>query len=180
MSLMSGAYGSAESEGDSSAQALQHFFDWFRTGITATYSRQVDASEGFRVADHARVLRYTPIVHNEHALIAAFVKRSKRDRYRQILSKPRLRHKFTDQLAHFTDFDPKYRLRIPSNKLFVGNAEPFARIYLSAISGRDSRSKPVKKMLQCLCAGIAFGFGRAIGATHEAHFLPPFAAATNR
>ena len=62
----------------------------------------------------------------------------------------------------------------------VGNAEPFARIYLSAISGRDSRSKPVKKMLQCLCAGIAFGFGRAIGATHEAHFLPPFAAATNR
>src|SRR5437868_7548167 len=97
MSLMGGAYGSAESEGDSSAQALQHFFDWFRTGITATYSRQVDASEGFRVADHARVLRYTPIVHNEHALIAAFVKRSKRDRYRQILSKPRLRHKFTDQ-----------------------------------------------------------------------------------
>jgi len=121
MSLMGGAYGSAESEGDSSAQALQHFFDWFRTGITATYSRQVDASEGFRVADHARVLRYTPIVHNEHALIAAFVKRSKRDRYRQILSKPRLRHKFTDQLAHFTDFDPKYRLRIPSNKLFVDN-----------------------------------------------------------
>src|SRR5437764_4950646 len=59
MSLMGGAYGSAESEGDSSAQALQHFFDWFRTGITATYSRQVDASEGFRVADHARVLRYT-------------------------------------------------------------------------------------------------------------------------
>jgi hypothetical protein len=60
-------------------------------------------------------------VHNEHALIAAFVKRSKRDRYREILSKPRLRHKFTDQLAHSTDFDPKYRLSIPSNKLFVAN-----------------------------------------------------------
>jgi hypothetical protein len=60
-------------------------------------------------------------VHNEHALIAAFVKRSKRDRYREILSKPRLRHKFTDQLAHFTDFDPKYRLFIPSDKLFVDN-----------------------------------------------------------
>jgi hypothetical protein len=60
-------------------------------------------------------------VHNEHSLIAAFVKRSKRDRYREILSNPRLRHKFTSQLAHFTDFDPRYRLSIPSNKLFVDN-----------------------------------------------------------
>jgi hypothetical protein len=60
-------------------------------------------------------------VHYEHALIAAFVKRGKRDRYREILSNPRLRHKFTSELAHFTDFDPKYRLPIPSNKLFVDN-----------------------------------------------------------
>lgn len=58
---------------------------------------------------------------NEQALIAAFVKRSKRDRYREILSNPRLRHKFTSQLAHFADFDPRYRLPIPSNKLFVDN-----------------------------------------------------------
>jgi hypothetical protein len=60
-------------------------------------------------------------VHNEDALIAAFVKRNKRDRYREILSNPRLRHKFTNQLAHFADFDPKFRLPIPSNKLFVDN-----------------------------------------------------------
>jgi len=60
-------------------------------------------------------------VHNELSLIAAFVKRSKRDRYREILSTPRLRHKFTNQLAHFADFDPKYRLPIPSNKLYVEN-----------------------------------------------------------
>jgi len=58
-------------------------------------------------------------VHNEQALIAAFVKRSKRDRYREILSNPRLRHKFTSQLGHFSDFDLKYRVSIPSNKLFV-------------------------------------------------------------
>jgi hypothetical protein len=67
------------------------------------------------------VLRYTPPVYNEHALIAAFVKRSKRDRYREILSNPRLRHKFTNRLAHFRDFDSKYRVSIPSNKLFAGN-----------------------------------------------------------
>ena len=60
-------------------------------------------------------------MHNEHSLIAAFVKRSKRDRYREFLSKPRLRHKFTNRLAHFADFDPQYRLSIPSNKLFVDN-----------------------------------------------------------
>ena len=60
-------------------------------------------------------------MHNEQTLIAAFVKRSKRDRYREILSNARLRHKFTSELAHFADFDPKYRLPIPSNRLFVGN-----------------------------------------------------------
>jgi hypothetical protein len=74
-----------------------------------------------RVADKSGLLRYTPCVHNEHSLMAAFVKRNKRDRYREILSNPRLRHKFTDQLAHFSDFDPKYRLPIPSNELFVDN-----------------------------------------------------------
>jgi hypothetical protein len=59
-------------------------------------------------------------VHSEH-LLTAFIKRSKRDRYREILSNPRLRHKFTNQLAHFKDFDPKYRLALSSNQLFVGN-----------------------------------------------------------
>ena len=60
-------------------------------------------------------------MHNEHSLVAAFVKRNKRDRYREILSSERLRHKFINQLAHFTDFDPKYRVPIPGNKLFVDN-----------------------------------------------------------
>jgi hypothetical protein len=60
-------------------------------------------------------------VYTEHALIAAFVKRNKRDRYREFLSNPRLRHKFTNQFAHFSDFEPRYRLSIPSNKLFVEN-----------------------------------------------------------
>jgi hypothetical protein len=55
-------------------------------------------------------------VHNE-ALIASFVKRNKRERYREILSNSRLRQKFTRGLAHFADFDPRYRLPIPSNKL---------------------------------------------------------------
>jgi len=60
-------------------------------------------------------------VHNEQAFIAAFVKRNKRERYREFLANPRLRHKFTSKLAHFADFDPKYRLPLASNKLFVDN-----------------------------------------------------------
>ena len=38
-------------------------------------------------------------MHHENSLIAAFVKRNKRDRYREIISDSRLRHKFTSQLA---------------------------------------------------------------------------------
>ncbi len=59
-------------------------------------------------------------MHHEQSLIA-FVKRSKRERYREILSTPRLRHKFTSQLAHFADFDRRYRLPLDSNNLFVAN-----------------------------------------------------------
>ncbi len=47
--------------------------------------------------------------------------RNKRDRYREFVSDPRLRHKFISRLAHFAHFDPKYRLSIPSNSLFVDN-----------------------------------------------------------
>lgn len=60
-------------------------------------------------------------MHHEIQLVAAFIKRSKRDRYREIVSNSRLRHKFTIGLAHFKDFDPRYRVPIPSNKLFAGN-----------------------------------------------------------
>jgi hypothetical protein len=60
-------------------------------------------------------------VYSEQSLIAAFVKSSKRERYWDIVSNPRRRHKFTGQLAHFKDFDPKYRLSIPRNRLFVDN-----------------------------------------------------------
>jgi hypothetical protein len=73
------------------------------------------------MGDNLGVLGYNSPVNHEQALIAAFAKRSKRDRYREILSNPRQRHKFTSKLSHFADFDPKFRLSIPSNKLFVGN-----------------------------------------------------------
>jgi hypothetical protein len=60
-------------------------------------------------------------VDNRRSHIAEFVKRSKRDRYREFLSNTRLRHKFINQLPHFADFDPKYRLPISSDKLLIEN-----------------------------------------------------------
>jgi hypothetical protein len=42
------------------------------------------------------------------------------------------------QLAHFTDFDPKYRLPIPSNKLFVNNIAP--RVAKTALSQNRLRN----------------------------------------
>jgi len=104
-------------------------------------------------------------VHNEHALIAAFVKRSKRDRYREILSNPRLRHKFTNQLAHFTDFDPKYRLSIPSNKLFVENIAIELRKRLSpnvvfAISEDPALDQKEPPLVEALKQIVGRGMGK--------------------
>ena len=104
-------------------------------------------------------------MHNEHALIAAFVKRSKRDRYREILSNPRLRHKFTNQLAHFTDFDPKYRLSIPSNKLFVENIAIELRKRLSpnvvfAISEDPALDQKEPPLVEALKQIVGRGMGK--------------------
>jgi hypothetical protein len=61
------------------------------------------------------------LVRNNHARIAEFIKPGKRDRYQEMLCNPRHRHEFTSMLAHFADFDPKFRLPIRSNKLFKDN-----------------------------------------------------------
>ena len=96
---------------------------------------------------------------NELSLLAAFVKRSKRERYREIFADPRLHHKFTKELAHFTDFDPKYRLPIPSNKLFVGNItaelrkrhSPNIVFAISEDPALDQKELPLVEALEEIC-----------------------------
>jgi len=56
-------------------------------------------------------------VDSHYAGIVEFVKPAKRDCYREMLTVPRLRHKFVGLLAHFADFDAKYRVPISSDKL---------------------------------------------------------------
>ncbi len=58
---------------------------------------------------------------DECALIGVFFRPRKRERYCEMLSNPRRRRKFVDELAHFGDFDPVYRLPIPSKKLHAWN-----------------------------------------------------------
>jgi hypothetical protein len=108
---------------------------------------------------------YTPPVYNEQSLISAFVKRNKRDRYREMLSNPRLRQRFTNQLAHFKDFDPKFRLPFPSNKLHVDNIarelqkrhSPSTVFVISELPSLDQQELPLLDALNEVV-------GRGIGA----------------
>jgi len=106
-------------------------------------------------------------MHNEEALIAAFVKRSKRERYREILASPRLRHKFTSRLAHFVDFESRYRVPIPTDKLFVGNVAtelrrrrcPSTVFAISEDPRLDQRELP---LLDALEQVVGSGFGTVL------------------
>ena len=93
--------------------------------------------------------------------------RGKRDRYREIVANPRLRHKFTHQLAHFTDFDPRYRLPIPGNKLFVGNIaielqkrhSPNVVFAISEDPALDQKELPLVEALQRI---VGYGMGTVL------------------
>jgi hypothetical protein len=95
-------------------------------------------------------------VQHELQLVAAFILPSKRDRYREFLSNPKLRHKFTSKLAHFSDFDPKYRVSIPSEKLFADNIaqellkrrSPSSVFVISEDRALDQRELPLLEALQ--------------------------------
>ena len=84
-----------------------------------------------------------------------------------MLSSPRLRHKFTSQLAHFKDFDPKYRVLIPSNKLFVENIavelqkrhSPSIVFAISEDPQLDQRELP---LLEALTRTVGSGMGTVL------------------
>lgn len=111
--------------------------------------------------------RYTPTVHHEQSLIAAFVKRNKRERYREILANPRLRNKFTHKLAHFTDFDPQYRLPIASHALGVESTarelqkchSPSVIFAISEDPALDQKELPLLEALQKI---IGHGMGTVL------------------
>jgi hypothetical protein len=106
-------------------------------------------------------------VHHEHSLVSAFIKRSKRDRYREFVSNARLRHKFTGQLAHFSDFDAKYRVPLPSNKLFVENItrelhRRHSPNFVFAISEDPSLDQKEIALVEALNAIVGRGMGTVL------------------
>ncbi len=106
-------------------------------------------------------------MYHDQALIAAFVKRNKRDRYREILSDPKLRRKFTDKLAHFADFDPAYRLPFDGKKLFP---DSIARELLKrnspnvifAISEDPTLDQKELPLLEALNRIVGYGMGTVL------------------
>ena len=52
----------------------------------------------------------------EKKLIDKFVNKAKQDRYYTFLSKVKTRHKFTEELYHFRDFNCKLFRQIPGNE----------------------------------------------------------------
>ena len=100
-------------------------------------------------------------MHIEHAFIDAFVLRRKRDRYLEFLSNPSLRRKFTDRLAHFSDFDPRFQITLPSSKLFVDHIarellkrhSPNVIYAISENPALDQREWPLIEALQQVVGG---------------------------
>jgi hypothetical protein len=57
------------------------------------------------------------VVPSEH-LLALFFIATKRDRYKEMISKPKKRPNFLRELAHLTSLDTRYILPVPPKKLF--------------------------------------------------------------
>jgi hypothetical protein len=104
---------------------------------------------------------------HETSLIASFVNRNKRHRYREFVSDPRTRHRFVRQLAHFADFDPKYRLPFPSKSLFVESIarelqrrhSPSVVFAISEDPALDQKDLPLVEALQRI---VGYGMGTVL------------------
>lgn len=104
---------------------------------------------------------------DELSFVGAFVKRSRRGRYREFVADPALRHKFIRDLATFRDFEPRCRLPFASDKLFAGNtsAELFKRhapelVYV--ISENSAIDRQVMSLVKALEQVVGQGMGTVL------------------
>jgi hypothetical protein len=112
-------------------------------------------------------LHHNASVQHEASLIGAFVKRNKRERYREMLSNPRQRHKFISLLAHFSDFDPQYRAPLSSNKLHAANIalellkrhSPSVVFAISENPALDQKELPLVEVLKEI---VGYGMGTVL------------------
>ncbi len=91
----------------------------------------------------------------------------KRERYREMFNTPRLRKKFINELAHFVDFDPKFRLPLMSEKLDVPTIarelqKRQSRNVVLAISENPALDKQQLPLLEALQETVGRGMGTVL------------------
>ena len=55
---------------------------------------------------------------DEEQLLARFIVRTKRERYVEMISRPKKRPNFLRELAHFNALDPRYLISIPPSQQY--------------------------------------------------------------
>ncbi len=101
---------------------------------------------------------------HEEELIKAFFVSTKRERYLEIVSKPKKREKFLRELGHFKALDPRYVVTIPTNKrhapdialILTHKGAPQSCWVTSEDSRIDGKEMPLGEALHMI---VGYGMG---------------------
>jgi hypothetical protein len=105
----------------------------------------------------------------EKAIIAGFIRLSKRDRWLELIAKPGGRKKLRASLAHFRDLDPDVVMQIPLHQqhassiqcLLVDEGAPSSCYLISENSELDGKQMDLDLDL-ALKSVVGYGFGTLI------------------
>jgi hypothetical protein len=100
----------------------------------------------------------------EKAIIAGFIRPSKRDRWLELIAKPDGRKKLRASLAHFRDLDPDVVMRIPSHqqdassiqRLLIKEGAPGSCYLVSENGELDAKQMNLELALKLV---VGYGFG---------------------
>jgi len=103
-------------------------------------------------------------MNHEEELIKAFFVPTKRERYLEIVSKPKKREKFLRELGHFKALDPRYVVTIPTNKrhatdialILAHKGAPKSCWVTSEDSRIDGQNLPLDEALHMI---VGYGMG---------------------
>jgi hypothetical protein len=103
-------------------------------------------------------------MNDEEAVVKAFISPSRQERYLGFLKKPKLRSKFTGQLAHFNALDPRFVRSIPADQQTSSSVAKLLRLkgagdecwVISENRELDSRNMNLETALQAV---VGYGLG---------------------
>jgi hypothetical protein len=93
---------------------------------------------------------------HDDRLLARFLVPTKRERYEEMISKPKKRAKFIRELDHFKSLDPRYQVSIPPSQqhpeqlaaLLSQKGAPTSCCVTSSISEIDGKELPLLEVLK--------------------------------